>query len=533
MAEMKKYLDTTSLGTLVNQIKAEDAKVLAAAKDHAEGLASNYDAAGAAGTAETNAKAYADEKVKGLADGAVKTNADEIAAIKADYLVKADKETLQGSINGVDAKADANAEAIAAINNAENGILKQAKDYADAEDAKIEQEVADLEAYVGVIPEGSEATNVVAYVQEKTEGIATDAALGELQAAVDAVEADVAVIEGDYLKAADKTELQGKIDAEAERAAGIESGLRTDVDAIKADYLKAADKTALQEQITANANAIEVLTEGIDAEKVDGVKDLIAYVDEHGTEVTGMKEDIAENAEAIEGVAGRATALEGAVATKVEQEAYNTKVAALESADAGQVERIAALEAKFGEGEGNVEDMISDAVADGVADAVAQAEAKDAQVLADAKKYADDEDAKIESRVDALEAASATHALASDLNTLAGRVTAEEGKVATLQEEMDAVEALADAADKAAKANAQAIALKAAQADLDNAVARIAANEGAISTINEELADKAEQDALDAAVARISANETAIAENKSAIGAFTAITSDEVNALFA
>ena len=40
--------------------------------------------------------------------------------------------------------------------------------------------------------------------------------------------------------------------------------------------------------------------------------------------------------------------------TKVETEAYNAKVQALENADAGQVERIAALEAKFGEGDGSV-----------------------------------------------------------------------------------------------------------------------------------------------------------------------------------
>ena len=46
MAELKKYLDTTALGTLVDQIKAEDAKALQSAKDYADGLAKNYDAVG-------------------------------------------------------------------------------------------------------------------------------------------------------------------------------------------------------------------------------------------------------------------------------------------------------------------------------------------------------------------------------------------------------------------------------------------------------------------------------------------------------
>lgn len=49
----------------------------------------------------------------------------------------------------------------------------------------------------------------------------------------------------------------------------------------------------------ANADAITVLAEGIDPEKVDSVKDLIDYVDNHGAEVTGMKADIAANTGAI------------------------------------------------------------------------------------------------------------------------------------------------------------------------------------------------------------------------------------------
>lgn len=71
------------------------------------------------------------------------------------------------------------------------------------------------------------------------------------------------------------------------------------VAAIEDDYLKAADKSALQDQITTNANAITLLTDGVDASKVDGVKDLIDYVDKHGAEVTGIKKDIATNAAAI------------------------------------------------------------------------------------------------------------------------------------------------------------------------------------------------------------------------------------------
>lgn len=40
-------------------------------------------------------------------------------------------------------------------------------------------------AYIGEIPEGSEATTIIDYINKKTEGIATDAALGDLQKAVE------------------------------------------------------------------------------------------------------------------------------------------------------------------------------------------------------------------------------------------------------------------------------------------------------------------------------------------------------------
>lgn len=90
------------------------------------------------------------------------------------------------------------------------------------------------------------------------------------------------------------------------------------IKAIEDDYLKDADKTALQEQITANTNAITLLTDGVDPVKIDGVKDLIEYVDEHGTEVTGMQDDITANADAISAEAARADAAEKALAGRVE-----------------------------------------------------------------------------------------------------------------------------------------------------------------------------------------------------------------------
>lgn len=93
--------------------------------------------------------------------------------------------------------------------------LTEAKGYTDTEVAKVQGEIDALETLVGALPEGTTAKDVVDYVNIKTSGIATDAALGELQNQLTGVQGEVNTIKGDYLKAADKTELQGKIDDKA------------------------------------------------------------------------------------------------------------------------------------------------------------------------------------------------------------------------------------------------------------------------------------------------------------------------------
>ena len=430
MANTKKYISLDKLDLYDEKIKgvisAGDAAALKSAKDYADGLASNYDAAGSAASALADAKTYADGKD---------------AAIQAAQ------------------KAADDAAAAAGV--------------ADGKAVAAQGEVDALEAYVGTFTHDT-AKSVVEYINAKTDGIATSGNLEALGARVTTVEGKVATIEGDYLKASDKTELEGKIGeantavaTEQARAEGEEAKLSGRIKAIEDDYLKAADKEELQGNIDTVSGALERLTNGVSADEIDGVNDLINYVKEHGPEVTGMQEDIAENAEAISGVAGRMdtaegkiTAVEGAVATKAEKSYVDEQVQALQGVDASQNEKIAALEAKF-TGDGSVEDMIADAKQEAIDAAASAADTKDEAVLAAAKKYADDEDAKIEERVGALEAASGTHALASDLTALTGRVETAEGEIDTLQGEMDAVEALAAANKAAHEANAAAIALKA------------------------------------------------------------------------
>lgn len=69
------------------------------------------------------------------------------------------------------------------------------------------------------------------------------------------------------------------------------------------DYATLKDKVSkLENSITANTSAIELLTNGVNAEEVDSVNDLIQYVKDHGGEVTGIKADIKANADAIAGI---------------------------------------------------------------------------------------------------------------------------------------------------------------------------------------------------------------------------------------
>lgn len=57
--------------------------------------------------------------------------------------------------------------------------------------------------------------------------------------------------------------------------------------------------TDIRDAVAANEAAISVLLNGTDPETIDGVNDLINYVNEHGSEVTGIKEDIQTNTDDI------------------------------------------------------------------------------------------------------------------------------------------------------------------------------------------------------------------------------------------
>lgn len=485
MANTKKYVSLDKLSLYDEKIKKVisdgDAASLQSAKDYADDLAVNYDAAGSAASALADAKTYADGK-----DAAIQ------AAQKAGY----------------------DAAAAAAI--------------ADGKAVTAQSEVDALETYVGTIPETSEAESIVAYIQEKTSGIATEGAMTELGNRVGVVEGKVATIEGDYLKAADKTELEGKI-TDAHNAANVAQG---EVDALEQTHatdkknledaiaLK-ADQTAL-DAVSAVANAavkqsdydvkVKALEDedariaglvASEAERAAGVEagleerlvevetffktaegqtiddaldtlvELQTYLNGEGAVADQMLLDIAANKKAIEdhvatnhdfatadatlkseltgeinkkadkttveGIDGRLTtaegkittvegkvstlesemdAVEGAVATKAEQTYVDEQIEALQDVDSGLDGRISALEGKF-TGEGSVEDMIGDAKQEAIDAAAEDATSKANAAEAAAKGHADSLNTAMNTRVEALEAIDHDHSNKEELNLIA------------------------------------------------------------------------------------------------------------------
>lgn len=479
----KKYVSLEKLGLYDEKIKKHitdaDAAVLASAKEFATGLGVNYDAAGAAAT--------------------VQGKLDEEAS-----RAKAEEERIAGLVSTAQGEVDALETVVAG---------KAAQSDLDA-----------LEALVGVLPEGTTAKDVVDYVNVKTAGIATDAALGELQSQLSGVQGEVAGIKGDYLKSSDKTALEGKItEAQAAVQGSVDalSGTHaTDKKALEDAIALKADITAMNE-VSAVANAavkqsdydvkvkalededtrivglveaeaeraagveadiverlveVETFFKTAEGETIDQALDTLVeiqkYLDGEGEVADQMLLDIAANKKAIEdhvatdhdfagadaalkselegkinlkadssvveGIDGRVeavegrldvvepkvstleekmTAVEGAVATKAEAQALTDAVAALEGVDAGLAGRIEALEAKHGDGEGTVESLIATAKQEAIDTAAGDATSKANAAEAAAKGHADSLNTAMNTRVEALEAIDHEHSNKALLDT--------------------------------------------------------------------------------------------------------------------
>ena len=561
MAEIiKKYVDTEGLETLVGQIKAEDKKALDAAKAYADSLSDNYDQAGAATTAETNAKKYTDEQIEAKADKKGAADAvDEKLTAEVNRATAKENEIV-ASVEEAKGVADANKAAIEAINDETTGILAKAKEDAKAKADVVQKNVDALSGKVGEIPEDAEATTVVDYVDEKVEKANRD--VTALAGRVTQAEKDIDAIEADYLKSSDKTELEGKIttaqnkaDAAQTHSEGVATDLanevkaRTEADTAQVNRIKTLEdkivdlngamhfrgiETALPEDVsgyksgdviivgekeyvfngTAFAEFGDVSAEGARI----GV--LETKMDTAQSDITKAKEDIVANTTAI--------------GTKADASALTDEVKARSEADTAMDARIKDVETKLGDGEGSVANQIATAKQEAIDVASADATEKANQALTDAKKYADDEDAKIEARVDALEADTHTHANKAELDKFE---TGDKAKLddastkAHVHENKAVLDGITDTKVKAwdaAEKNAKDYA-----DGLNNAMTtKVDGIDGRVTTVEGDVATKAENATVTALAERVSTAEANIQKNTESINAFVAVTPAEIKAMF-
>lgn len=301
MAE-KKYIDLAGLTHYDEKIKAvidsKDAAALKSAKDYADSLAVNYDAAG---TAET--------KVNELANGQVKTNTEAIATLNGGANTEGSvakavadaKAGLETKISAVDAKA------VAAQTAADN-----AKNAADAVDAK-----------VGAVPEGS---TVMTEIQKVKDTAYNDAEVrGLIKTNADNI-----------------TALTGRADA-------VEGKVST---LVGEDAGKSA-RTIANEELTK-----QLIPEGA-KESLDTLQEIAAWIQNHPDDASAMNAAITALKTKVGDIPEGATATTVVAYIKELVDAEKVRATGVES---GLDTRVNAVEAKLGDGEGSVSKQIEAAV---------------------------------------------------------------------------------------------------------------------------------------------------------------------------
>ena len=265
----------------------------------------------------SNAIATEKSRAEGI-EGGLETR---LAAVEGDYLKNADKTTLQGNIDGVAGRVttlegDDAGKSVRTIANEE--LAKQLIADGAAESLDTLTEIA---AWIQAHPEDASAMNaaiealqakvdtgdktVSAYVTAAINALS----IGDYAKASDltALAARVKSVEDDYLKAADKTELNDAIALKADKTAldavsavANAAAVKTEVNAALA--LK-ADQSALEAEVTARQNAVNANSQAISGIKNGASINNFASVE---TALAGKQDVIAANTYDAYGAASNA-----------------------------------------------------------------------------------------------------------------------------------------------------------------------------------------------------------------------------------
>lgn len=263
LAEAKGYTDT-KVGEVVNaanealigaQGDASTADTIYGAKKHAEEKAAAAQAA-AEGTAAADATAKVNAAKEEL-NGTISGVEGRVKAIEDDYLTSADKQEITGAASALEVRVKANEDAIGVLNGEGEGSVK--KQVSDA-----------IAGVVASAPEDFDTLKEVAdWIASDTTGAAK-------------MQADIARLDGaDTVDGSVKKQIKDAVAAEAQIARAAEKQNADDIDAaegrikaIEDDYLKAADKTALQgsiDAVSAVANAAAPQATTYTKTEVDGL----------------------------------------------------------------------------------------------------------------------------------------------------------------------------------------------------------------------------------------------------------------------
>lgn len=326
MATTKKYVSLSKLTKYDELLKAkmaaDDAQVLADASAYADSLASNYEAAGTVASAKTELQGNIDA----LANGQVATNKADIAKLNGDAstagsvakAVADSAATLQAGIEAVEDVAEQNAADIEVLEGKVAAL--EAGTYDDAE-------------VRGLITANTEAIGALGQTH------ATDKKALEDAIALKASQTDLDAVSAVANAAATKTALQGEIDrakgeesrieglvtAEAQRAAGVESGLE--------------DRIETMEAFWAAAQA-----DGTDSNVVDTLKEIQEYIAGDESGAAEMLASIQANAKAIEDMDAAYKAADTTLQGNIDKKADTSDLEALDGR-VGELETAAATHA--------------------------------------------------------------------------------------------------------------------------------------------------------------------------------------------
>lgn len=437
------------------------------------------------GTIEGTVKDYVDAKTSGIASDAALTElAGRVTTAEGKLDTLTGEESVTGSVRAI-AKSYA---------DSKDAAISAAQAAADAAQADVDA----LEGKVGTVPADKTVIDLISEAKTQADKGVTDAAAAK--AAADAAQSDVDTLEGKVGTVPDgKTVVQMIADAQT-AATYDDTELAGRVATIEGDYLKAADKTTLQGNIdTVSGKVTTLIGDDVDKsvrtianeelaaqlipagakESLDTLQEIAAWIQSHPDDASAMNAAIAKLEGILAGIGG-----DGEKATVV---AYVTDaIAALNIGDYAKaadltaaVARIGIAEGKITTLEGQVATINGDASTDG---SIAKAAA---DTLASAKEHANGLNSAMDTRVKAIEDKNISNG-ANKVEASATNGNIKIDGVETVVYTHPAEHAISEVTGLQAALDA-----KAAQTSLDATNANVTANGEAITALQSGKADKA------------------------------------------